>query len=152
MFNVILLVSCSYFDILLVLQVPFSNMNGFIKKNFINLCLLLSAMTHFPLKIELLCATFYSRARGLMLRKRPLTTLFLPASARDANIAVHTCFVFFPIDVYWLDEEKKIKHKETLRSFSFSSSHRARFLVETKRGLLPADLGDSIMFSNARDR
>ena len=111
-----------------------------------------------PLHIELRCTQFFSRARGLMFRLHPRTTLFIPAFVNpwrkkggeekdSARIAVHTCFVFFPIDVYWLDEKKRIIHKETLRPFSFSSSHRAHFLVETKQDLLAADLGDYLVFS-----
>ncbi len=71
----------------------------------------------------------WSKARGLMFsRKKNLVFVF----NKEKIIALHMLFVFFPIDVLFLDKEKKIVEiKENFRPFSFySSENKAKYVVE----------------------
>jgi len=59
---------------------------------------------------------------------------------------IHMFFVFYPIDVAWLDENKKIIHKENLNPFSFSKSVKAKYIIEMPVGALNAVIGDKLEF------
>ncbi len=92
--------------------------------------------------VERVCSSFLSRALGLMFRQKSRTTLFINRS--EQPIAVHMFFVFFPLDVYWLDAHKKVVHAEILYPFSVSSVYRAQYILETERGLLSLKPGDIV--------
>ena len=93
-------------------------------------------------KPEKVCRNALTRSRGLMFAKQPRTTLFISKKLTLAQ--VHMFFVFFPLDVYFLDENKFITHKQTLNPFEISKLTRAKYILETKRNLLRADVGDRI--------
>lgn len=56
-------------------------------------------------------ANFLTRFRGLMMKKKlyPFTGLFLKNCS-----CIHTCFMRFPIDVIYLDQEYKVLDSETI--------------------------------------
>jgi uncharacterized protein len=75
------------------------------------------------------CKTFFSQLRGLMFsRKKVLIFDF----GKEINLSLHMWFVFFPIDVLFLDANKKIVEvKEGLKPFCFYfPSAKFRYCVE----------------------
>ena len=71
----------------------------------------------------------WSKARGLMFsKKKNLVFVF----DKGKKIGLHMFFVFFPIDVLFLDKDKKIiEIKKDFRPFSFyTSQNKAKYVVE----------------------
>lgn len=61
--------------------------------------------------------------------------------------SIHTCFMRFNIDVYFLDENKKIFDKITLKPWKFyKPSKKAKYIIETKENSLNLKKGDKINF------
>ncbi|MBW2965768.1 DUF192 domain-containing protein [Candidatus Woesearchaeota archaeon] len=76
-----------------------------------------------------ICKDMWSKARGLMFsRKKNLVFIF----DKEKRISLHMFFVFFPIDVLFLDKDKRIVEiKRNFRPFSFyTSKNKARYVVE----------------------
>lgn len=59
-----------------------------------------------PIQIER-ADTFISRFKGLMFRRKPLDKEGL--WIKPCN-SIHMCFMFFPIDVVFLDKDKRVVH------------------------------------------
>ena len=75
------------------------------------------------------CRSAWSKARGLMFsRKRNLMFVFDDEERRG----LHMFFVFFPIDVLFLDKNKRIVEiKKNLMPFTFyKSKEKAMYVVE----------------------
>ena len=51
------------------------------------------------------CNSFFSKFRGLMFSKKK-NLLFV--NKKDGHYSVHMLFVFFPIDVVWLDKDFEV--------------------------------------------
>ncbi len=93
------------------------------------------------------CSTIFSIARGLMFA-RPKTLLF--KFQRPRKVAIHMWFVFFPIDLAFLDETFRVVDlKRGIKPFQFYTSKTpAAYLVETPAGLLKGtSIGDKISVS-----
>ncbi|MBW2994817.1 DUF192 domain-containing protein [Candidatus Woesearchaeota archaeon] len=91
-----------------------------------------------------ICRSMISKLKVLMFTakvKKPL--IFVN---NNGKISIHMFFVFYPIDVAWLDENKKIVHKQTLKPFSISKAIKARYVIEMKAGSLNAKIGDKLEF------
>ena len=73
----------------------------------------------------------WSQARGLMFSTKPRCLLF--DFKREKRIGLHMFFVFFPIDVLFLDKDKEVVElKEKFRPFTFHGpkSDRIRYIIE----------------------
>ena len=87
-----------------------------------------------------LCDNFYKRFRGLMFRKRldkEGCLLFVLNRSSRIDASIHMMFVFFPIDVLWLDESfNVVDYKLNLKPFSLGSSPRkpAKYILEAAAG------------------
>lgn len=77
------------------------------------------------------CKTFFSKLMGLMFSKRKNIVLILNKESR-LNAIIHMFFVFYPIDVYWLDKNKKIvDQRKRVRPFTFAvPKNKAKYIVE----------------------
>ena len=79
------------------------------------------------------CARWYERMLGYMFvppREKPDAIVFvLPKKSRAG---VHMCFVWFPLDVYWLDENGVvIERRLFLRPYRFAKPKvAARYILE----------------------
>ena len=76
-----------------------------------------------------ICRSLLSKARGLMFsRKENLVFVF----GKEKQISLHMFFVFFPIDVLFLDRNKRIVEiKRNFQPFSFyTSKEKAKYAVE----------------------
>ena len=61
-------------------------------------------------KREIECRSFFSKLRGLMFRSKfPFASLlfYLDRESRE-DASIHMLFVFFPIDVVWLNKEWRV--------------------------------------------
>ncbi|MDR7574501.1 MAG: DUF192 domain-containing protein [Armatimonadota bacterium] len=88
-----------------------------------------------------LCASRWSRLRGLMFRRRLLDDglffVFPPSRKAPWAVGIHMFFVFFPIAAIWLDEEGRIVHAVEARPFRvYAPPAPARYLVEGRPFLL----------------
>lgn len=77
-------------------------------------------------------AGFFGKIFGLMFsRARNLVFVFDDEEIRG----LHMLFVFYPIDVLFLDKNKKVVEKARLRPFQFyNSKKKAMYVLELKRG------------------
>ncbi len=84
---------------------------------------------------------------GLMFR-RPLEDVgwvFLLPWKGDWDVT--NLFVFFPIDVLWLDAERRVLHKKRLAPFAWRAPGAAgtRYLIELPAGAAdPVDVGNTV--------
>ncbi len=81
-------------------------------------------------KKEVVCRNFFTQMLGLMnkLGKTNLIMVF----KKERRISLHNFFVFYPIEVLVLDENKKvIEIKENFRPFTFwNSKKKGKYLIE----------------------
>ena len=80
-------------------------------------------------KKEKYCNNIFSQGLGLMFsRKKNLVMVF----KKPMKIRLHNFFVFYPIDVLVLDENKKvIEIKRNFKPFTFwNSEKKGKYLVE----------------------
>lgn len=50
---------------------------------------------------------------------------------KDGRYGVHTCFVFFPLMIYFLDGNKKVVDKVKLKPFRFyKPQNKCKYIVE----------------------
>ncbi len=97
-----------------------------------------------------LCKTVLSKSLGLMFTvkfRKPLIFVF----SSHMIIPLHMFFVFYPIDVLWLDSEKiVVELKKGFRPFSFFTPKRkASYVIELKEGTIASTetrVGDTIEF------
>ncbi len=79
--------------------------------------------------IDLYCKSFLSQARGLMLRSKKNLIMEFP---EERYISLHNFFVFYPIDVYVLDKNKKVvEEKKNFKPFTlWTSSVKGKYVIE----------------------
>ncbi len=88
--------------------------------------------------------TFFKRLIGLM-GKKDFNHALLFANLRDSSI--HTMFMRFEIDVYFIDENKRVFDKTSLKPWRFyKSKKQAKYVLETKKGVLKIKIGDYLDF------
>lgn len=97
-----------------------------------------------------LCTSTLSKARGLMFSKRK-TLVF--EFDNEQLVPLHNCFVFFPIDLLFLDSSGKIVElKNSFKPFTFyNPKNKSKWVVELPSGSIHASntsLGDLITFRN----
>lgn len=83
-----------------------------------------------PLLEAELVSSFFGKCRGLMFRKKPTPLIF--CSKDDEFVPLHMWFVFFSIDVLYLDKDKRIiEIKEHFRPFcTYVPRMRSRYVIE----------------------
>lgn len=92
----------------------------------------------------ILADTFFKRFMGLM-GKRDFENALLLTNLTDSSI--HTMFMRFEIDVYFLDENKIVYDKVTLKPWRFyNPKKQAKYILETKKNKLKLEIGDSLDF------
>lgn len=97
---------------------------------------------------------FFELSRGLMFKrdisKKNEAYIFVLGKERKAAITM--IFVFFDIDVIWLNSRKEvIDLKPNVKSFSFFSGHKgkAKYFIEMPKGSIQKNniiIGDKILF------
>ncbi|MBE6495816.1 MAG: hypothetical protein E7Z78_05160 [Methanobrevibacter thaueri] len=90
----------------------------------------------------ILADTFFKRFKGLMGKKDFEDTLLF-TNLTDSSI--HTMFMRFEIDIYFLDKNKIIYDKVSLKPWKFyKPKKRAAYILETKKNKLKLEIGDSL--------
>ena len=97
------------------------------------------------IKIKIVNAnTFFKRFKGLM-GKKDIDFVMLFTDLTDSSI--HTLFMRFDIDVYFLDKNKIIYEKTTLKPWKFyKPKNKAKYILETKKDELKLKIGDCLEF------
>ena len=99
---------------------------------------------------SILCSNSLSKLVGLMFSKNKKKCLIFKFN-QEKIIALHMIFVFYPIDVLFLDKDKiVIDKKENFKPFTFYKSRKkAKYAVELPPGIIKksnTDIGDKIGF------
>ncbi len=97
-----------------------------------------------------LCNNVFSKFIGLMFSKRQKRALILKFN-KEKMIHLHMLFVFYPIDVLFLDKNRiVVDKKENFKPFAFyKSKKKAMYAIELFQGTVKktkADIGDKIDF------
>ena len=74
--------------------------------------------------------SFISKAIGLMFSKNPKTLIF--HFNKEKKVPLHMFFVFFPIDVLFVNKDKKIVEiKENFKPWAFyNTKSKAQYVIE----------------------
>lgn len=96
------------------------------------------------------CKSEFSKLRGLMFTKK-LKKALIFVFKKEISIHVHMFFVWYPIDILWLDKNKKvIQLKENLKPFRIMIAKKpAKYIVELQDGKIKKTktaAGDTISF------
>jgi uncharacterized membrane protein (UPF0127 family) len=85
-----------------------------------------------------LSRTILSQALGLMFRKNiPSDYSMIFIMEKPSSVGIHMLFVFFSIDVIFLDEEKRIKGLSSLKPWlGFKTMKNVRYVIEMKAGTI----------------
>ena len=90
-----------------------------------------------------------SKAIGLMFSMNPKNLVFF--FKKEEIVPLHMLFVIFPIDVLFLDKNKKVVElKENFRPFTFyTPKAKAKYVIELPKGAVKkskTEIGDIIFF------
>ena len=107
--------------------------------------MILNKTTDEMINIEIRYAdNFYRRFKGL-LGKRNIDFAMLFCNLKSSS--VHTHFMMFEIDVYFLDKNKIIYEKATLKPWKFYKPKKeAHYILECKKNELKINVGDKLEF------
>ena len=107
--------------------------------------MILNKTTNELIKIKIINAnTFFKRFKGLMLKK-DIDFAILFCNLKDSSI--HTHFMRFEIDVYFLDKDKIVFEKTTLNPWKlYKPKKQATYILETKKNELKIKIGDKLEF------
>ena len=107
--------------------------------------MILNKTTQERFNIKIICAnTFFKRFKGLM-GKKNIDFAMLFTDLKDSSI--HTHFMRFEIDIYFLDENKVVIDKVTLKPWKFyKPKKQAKYILETKKDMLKIEIGDELEF------
>ena len=97
-----------------------------------------------------ICDDSFSKVIGLMFSKKQNKALIFKFS-KKMEISLHMIFVFYPIDVLFLNENKIVVDvKENFKSFTFyKSKKKATYAIELPEGTIrrtKTEIGDKIEF------
>jgi uncharacterized membrane protein (UPF0127 family) len=74
------------------------------------------------------CEGTFSKMLGKMFtfNKKPLLFVF----SKEQEVQIHMLFVFMPLIVFWLDENKKLIKAKKMKPFTSFESARAKYILE----------------------
>ena len=88
--------------------------------------------------------TFFKRFKGLM-GKKDFDHIMVFTNLTDSSI--HTMFMRFEIDIYFVDKNGVIFDKVTLRPWKFYKPKKhAKYIIETEKNKLNLKIGDKLDF------
>lgn len=103
-------------------------------------------------KKAIVCRSILSKARGLMFSKKIKAKALVFIFNKEKKYSLHMFFVFFPIDVLWLDKNRKVVDmKENFRPFSLIAKPKndAKYIIELPAGTIKntnTEIKDRISF------
>ncbi|MDO5814667.1 MAG: DUF192 domain-containing protein [Methanobrevibacter sp.] len=107
--------------------------------------MILNNTTDEQVNIKIVVAdTFLKRFKGLMF-KNDFDECMLFCNLKDSSI--HTLFMKFEIDVYFLDENRVIFEKASLKPWKFHKPEKqAKYILECRKNSLNLRIGDCLEF------
>jgi len=88
--------------------------------------------------------SYFKRLTGLMFKKDVDWGLVF---ILKYGSSVHTCFMRFDIDVYFMDENKTVFEKTTLKPWKYyKPSKKARYILEVKKDSVKYNVDDRLNF------
>ena len=98
-----------------------------------------------------LCENVFSRAIGLMFSRKNVNLGLVFPFKKEKKVSLHMWFVFYPIDVLFLDKNKKVVEiVHRFKPFSFyKPEKKAKYVVELPAGIVSwtkTETGDIISF------
>ena len=97
--------------------------------------------------------SFMSRLMGLMFRKNLENGLILklPSSRSRRGSAIHMFFMRFPLDIIFLDDDKKIVDMVSIRPWkTYTPKSPAKYVIELEEGSInnyKLEIGDELDFT-----
>ena len=96
------------------------------------------------------CKTEFSKIKGLMFTKK-LTKALIFIFKKESLQHIHMLFVWYPIDVLWLDKNKKVVQlKENLKPFRIILAKKpSKYIIELSNGEIKksrTEINDQISF------
>ena len=97
--------------------------------------------------------SFMSRFMGLMFRKDPEKGLILklPSSRSRRGSAIHMFFMRFPLDIIFLDYDKKVVDMVSIKPWkTYTPKSPAKYVIELKEGSInnyKLEIGDEMDFT-----
>ena len=97
--------------------------------------------------------SFISRFMGLMFRKDPEKGLILklPSSRSRRGSAIHMFFMRFPLDIIFLDYDKKVVDMVSIKPWNtYTPKSPAKYVIELKEGSInnyKLEIGDEMDFT-----
>ncbi|MBW2970946.1 DUF192 domain-containing protein [Candidatus Woesearchaeota archaeon] len=101
-----------------------------------------------------ICTSTFSKALGLMFSKKIKDRGFVFVFNREQRIMLHMVFVFFPIDILFLDSNNRVVDiKQNARPFQLRIAPRAKasYVIELPTSTISKSgtkVGDMIKFSD----
>jgi hypothetical protein len=98
-----------------------------------------------------ICKSDWSKAAGLMFSKKDDELGLIFMFDKEKRIPLHMLFVFYPIDVLFLDSKKKVVEiKRNFKSFTFyNPKKKCKYFIEVVEGKAKGvKVGDTISFKN----
>lgn len=102
-----------------------------------------------PIKLKF-ANSYFKRLKGLMFKKNiDYGLVFITNTKNRFNLGIHTSFMKFNIDVYFLDENLKIYDIKTLKPWSnYTPIKKSAYIIEFEENKMKNKLekGDEIKF------
>ena len=97
-------------------------------------------------KEKKICNSIFSRAFGLMFTKKNNNLGLIFKFNKEQIIPMHMLFVFYPIDVLFLNKEKKVVEiKKSFKPWTFyTPKKKAMYVIEIASNNHEIDIGDKI--------
>lgn len=99
-----------------------------------------------------LCADFFSKFRGLMLRSDLPETdglIFVYGKESRIDTSIHMFFMAFPISVVWLDSQQRVIDSVLAKTWrpAYAAAIPAQYVIEARPSLLDrVAVGDHLAF------
>ncbi|MDA1196602.1 MAG: DUF192 domain-containing protein [Nanoarchaeota archaeon] len=96
-------------------------------------------------------SSLFEKTKGLMFTKQHKHRALIFPFNQEKTQSLHMLFVFYPIDVIFLNKDKKIVElKENFKPFtSYTSKEKAQYILELPKNTIKqsqSSVGDSIRF------
>ncbi len=107
--------------------------------------MILNKTSNEQIDVKITCAdNFFKRFKGLM-GKKDIDFAILFSNMKDSSI--HTSFMRFEIDVYFLDENGTVYDKVSLKPWKYyKPKKQAKYILEEKKYILNIKKGDKLEF------
>ena len=78
------------------------------------------------------CDSNFSKVLGLMFRIKPVPTLLVNSRESILGSSIHMLFVFFPLNIYWLDSNFNIVDYKKVKPFTLNHKpkKKAKYVLE----------------------